>query len=119
MGNIERGIQDFGNQATLAEFEYEHRQQRIGVRPAPVSLLIADVHPDTVKWSALSLTGQHLDAPETYDAAWWRARAGREESFNWRLLPYLIKKTVTRSEFWWGAASALLLGFLLRRLWQR
>ncbi len=113
-----------GGQAPSSIFFQRHAPNityiQCAIRDEPRdALLIADVHPDTVKWSALSLTGQHLDAPETYDAAWWRARAGREESFNWRLLPYLIKKTVTRSEFWWGAASALLLGFLLRRLWQR
>ena len=113
-----------GGQAPSSIFFQKHAPNityiQCAIRDEPRdALLIADVHPDTVKWSALSLTGQHHDAPETYDAAWWRARAGREESFNWRLLPYLIKKTVTRSEFWWGAASALLLGFLLRRLWQR
>lgn len=79
------------------------------------ALLIADVDPDTVKWSALSLTGQQLLAPEAYDAAWWRAQRGQGEPFNWRLLPYLILKTLLSPAFWWGAAAALLLGFLVRR----
>ncbi|MBK6342604.1 MAG: metallophosphoesterase [Flavobacteriales bacterium] len=83
------------------------------------ALLIADVHPDTVKWSAISLTGQELQAPGTYDAAWWRAQSGRGEGFNWRLLPYLIKRTLTRSEFWWGAAFAIVLVSLVRRLYHR
>lgn len=83
------------------------------------ALLIADVYPDAVKWSALSLTGQELQSPETYDAAWWRAQSGRGEGFNWRLLPYLIKRTLMRSEFWWGASFALLLVLVLRRIHRR
>lgn len=83
------------------------------------ALLIADVYPDTVKWSALSLTGQELLAPEAYDAAWWRAHIGQKEGFNWRLLPYLIKTTVLRAEFWWGVLVALLLAGFVRRLVRR
>lgn len=83
------------------------------------ALLIAYVYPDTVKWSSLSLTGQKLLAPEAYDAAWWRAHIGQKEGFNWRLLPYLIKTTVLRAEFWWGALVALLLVWFVRRLVRR
>lgn len=83
------------------------------------ALLIADVYPDSVAWSALSLTGQRLESPETYDAAWWREHMGKPQPFNWRLLPYLIRKTVTRPEFWWGAALSLVLVLLVRRLLRR
>ena len=79
------------------------------------ALLIADVYPDSVKWSALSLTGQHLQAPETYNAAWWRKQRGEGEGFNWRLLPYKAKVIVTHRAFWWGAAFALLIVFVVRR----
>lgn len=83
------------------------------------ALLIADVYPDSVAWSALSLTGQQLLAPEAYDAAWWRAHVGKPAPFNWRLLPYLIRKTVTRPEFWWGAALSLVFVLLVRQLLRR
>lgn len=83
------------------------------------ALLIADVYPDTVTWSALSLTGQQLQAPDTYDAAWWRSKRGRGEGFNWRLLPYLVKTTVLHRAFWWGAGLMLLLVLLVRRLLRR
>ncbi|MFZ1694602.1 MAG: metallophosphoesterase [Flavobacteriales bacterium] len=83
------------------------------------ALLIADVGPDGVNWSALSLTGQQLLAPETYDAAWWRAQGGRSEAFNWRLLPYEAKKVLTHRAFWWGAAFAIVLVFVVRRLYHR
>lgn len=83
------------------------------------ALLIADVGPEGVKWSAFSLTGQELLAPETYDAAWWRAQGGRGEAFNWRLLPYEAKKVLTHRAFWWGAAFAIVLVFMVRRLYHR
>ncbi|MBK9276213.1 MAG: metallophosphoesterase [Flavobacteriales bacterium] len=83
------------------------------------ALLIADVYPDTVKWSALSLTGQQLQAPETYDAAWWRSKRGKGEGFNWRLLPYRVKSTVLHRAFWWGAGLMLLLVVLVRRIVRR
>ena len=83
------------------------------------ALLIADVYPDSVKWSALSLTGQHLQAPETYNAAWWRKQRGEGEGFNWRLLPYKMKVIVTHRAFWWGAACALLIVFVVRRFLRR
>ncbi len=81
------------------------------------ALLIADVYPDTVIWSALSLTGQKLLAPEKYDAAWWREHLKNDKpGFNWRLLPYIIKTTVLRREFWWGMLGGALALMLLRRL---
>jgi hypothetical protein len=81
------------------------------------ALLIADVSPDTVIWSALSLTGQKLLAPEKYDAAWWREHLKNDKpGFNWRLLPYIIKTTVLRREFWWGMLGGALALMLLRRL---
>ncbi|MBK9148078.1 MAG: metallophosphoesterase [Flavobacteriales bacterium] len=113
-----------GGQAPSSIFFQQHAPNityiQCAIRDEPRdALLIADVHPDTVKWSAISLTGQELQAPGTYDAAWWRAQSGRGEGFNWRLLPYLIKRTLTRSEFWWGAAFAIVLVSLARRLYHR
>jgi len=113
-----------GGQAPSSIFFQQHAHNityiQCAIRDEPRdALLIADVHPDTLKWSALSLTGQQLEAPETYDAAWWGKRVGKEEPFNWRLLPYLIKKTLTRAEFWWGAAFGVLLLLIARRLYRR
>ncbi len=83
------------------------------------ALLIADVYPDTVRWSALSLTGGRMEPPQVYDAAWWRARRGGTGGFNWRLLPYLIKATVRHRAFWWGAGLMLVLLWLVRRILRR
>ncbi len=73
------------------------------------ALLIADVKPDTINWSALSLTGQQLLRPQEYDAQWWWSQKGKREGFNWRLVPYLIRSTITHRAFWWGLAAGILL----------
>lgn len=105
-----------GGMAPASIFLQEHAPNityiQCAIRDLPRdALLIADVHPDTVKWSALSLTGQKLMAPEAYDAAWWRKNIGKPQPFNWRLLPYLVKTTVLNRAFWWGMGSALVLVF--------
>lgn len=110
-----------GGQAPASIFFQQHAKNityiQCAIRDEPRdALLIADVYPDTVKWSALSLTGQELLAPEAYNAEWWRERLGKSEGFNWRLLPYLVKVTVTHRAFWWGAGSVALLWLLLARL---
>ena len=73
------------------------------------ALLIADVGPDSVRWSALSLTGQKLQPVAEYSADWWRTHLGRQESFNWRLFPYYLKITTTHRAFWIGVGSSLVL----------
>jgi hypothetical protein len=113
-----------GGQAPASIFFQQHAPNitfiQCAIRDVPRdALLIADVYPDTVKWSALSLTGQTLLAPEAYDAAWWRAHLGNSEGFNWKLLPYLVKTTVFHGAFWWGAGIMLLLVWFLRRFLRR
>jgi hypothetical protein len=73
------------------------------------ALLLADVGPDGVQWSLRSLTGEPVEPVSTYDAAWWEARQGKREAFNWRRIPYLVRKNVTSSVFWYGAATMLVL----------
>jgi hypothetical protein len=113
-----------GGMAPSSIFFQEHAPNitfiQCAIRDEPRdALLVADVYPDSVRWSALSLTGQTLLAPEAYNAAWWRERVGKEEGFNWRLLPYLVKTTVLHRAFWWGAGLMLLLVLLVRRLLRR
>ncbi|MBP6643632.1 MAG: hypothetical protein KA186_11120 [Flavobacteriales bacterium] len=76
------------------------------------------VRPPSVKWTGLSLTGQPLEPVQSYDAAWWKAHQGTAEPFAWRRIPYLIKKTVTNLNYWYGFGTAvllLLLGWRIRR----
>ncbi len=113
-----------GGSAPSSIFFQEHAKNityiQCAIRDEPRdALLIADVYPDTVKWSSFSLTGQKLLAPEAYDAAWWREHMGKSEGFNWRLLPYLVKTTVLRKEFWWGVLGGVLVLMLIRRFYRR
>lgn len=113
-----------GGSAPSSIFFQEHAKNityiQCAIRDEPRdALLIADVYPDTVKWSSFSLTGQKLLAPEQYNAAWWHEHIGKSEGFNWRLLPYLVKTTVLRKEFWWGALAGAVLLVIARRLYRR
>jgi hypothetical protein len=83
------------------------------------ALLIADVDPEGITWSAVSLTGEELLAPEEYHADWWWAQRHRKEAFNWRLLPYLIGTTLRHPAFWYGSAAAVLLILGLGRIFRR
>lgn len=113
-----------GGSAPSSIFFQEHAKNityiQCAIRDEPRdALLIADVYPDTVKWSSFSLTGQKLLAPEAYNAAWWRERIGKSEDFNWRLLPYLVKTTALKKEFWWGVLGGILALMLIRRFYRR
>ncbi|MBK8339017.1 MAG: metallophosphoesterase [Flavobacteriales bacterium] len=113
-----------GGSAPSSIFFQEHAKNityiQCAIRDEPRdALLIADVYPDSVRWSALTLTGQKLMAPEEYDAAWWAERLGKNGEINWRLLPYLVKSTVLHRAFWWGILVALLLVFVVRRVLRR
>lgn len=82
------------------------------------AVLVADVSPSEVKWTLLSLTGEPVLPVETYDAGWWVASQGKDQGFNWRRMPYLVRKELTSATFWYGFGSALvvvLAGIRLRR----
>lgn len=84
------------------------------------ALLIADVSPSGVRWKGMSLTGDTLLAVREYDAVWWRTRLGEADEFNWRLLPYLVKKTVLQPAFAYGlVAGVVLMLLVLFCLWRR
>ena len=113
-----------GGSAPSSIFFQEHAKNityiQCAIRDEPRdALLIADVYPDSVKWSSFSLTGQILLAPEAYNVAWWREHLGKSGGFNWRLVPYLVKTTVLRKEFWWGTLAGVLLLLVARRLYRR
>lgn len=80
------------------------------------ALLVADVSPQGVEWSVLPLTAAPTFRPEDHDAGFWRARKGKREAFNWRLLPYYVKTTLLHRNFWWGVVATLLVSASLRRL---
>ena len=83
------------------------------------AVLLAEVGPDSVRWEAIGLTGKWVGPVHEYNAAWWRANAGRPTGFEWKLLPYYFKSTVLHRAFWIGAGSTLFLVMLVRALLRR
>jgi hypothetical protein len=84
------------------------------------ALLVADVSPQGITWAALSLTGEPTLAVERYNADWWsRSKGATRKGFQWRLLPYLVRTTVTDMAFWWGCGAMALVLLALRWLGRR
>lgn len=77
------------------------------------ALLQVDVTPSDIQWSLLSLTGEEVRPVEQYDAEWWRSQQGKPEAFHWRRIPYLIKKNITSTSFWYGAGTIVLLVLII------
>lgn len=84
------------------------------------AMLVADIGLEGVRWSMLPLTPLPPVDPTTLDAAFWtkHKRVGKE-SFNWRLLPYLVRKTVFHASFAWGSVAGAVIVLLLVRLFRR
>ncbi|MBK9536934.1 MAG: metallophosphoesterase [Flavobacteriales bacterium] len=83
------------------------------------ALLLAEVKNGTVEWKGISLTGQTLAAPTTYNVDYWQAHQSKVPEFNWRLIPYLIRLAVTGPHFWFGVIVALISGWVIRRILKR
>lgn len=83
------------------------------------AMLIADVDATGLTWRLWSLTGEETFPVTTYDAAWWEARQSKVEPFNWRRVPYLVKKNLSSPVFWYGASAALLLALAFSFVWRR
>lgn len=84
------------------------------------AMLIAHVNDGSVSFETMSLTGQELDALESYDLAFW-TQTGQvtEKPFNWRLVPLYVKQMLTHRYFWYGilvtTLCCLLWGWFKRR----
>ena len=83
------------------------------------ALLLAEVKNGTVEWEGISLTGQTLDAPKTYNVDYWQAHQSKVPEFNWRLIPYLVRLALTGAQFWFGVIVALISGWVIRRILKR
>lgn len=79
------------------------------------AVLVLEVTPSGTTWNVVSLTGAAPQAAGKFDAAFWKAnRRSAEQPFNWRLLPYLVRSTVTHRAFAWGLLCATLFWGVLR-----
>lgn len=77
---------------------------------------VLGVHVDNgeVAFETIPLGAQETMRLEDYDLDYWD-KGPKDEGFNFRLLPYLIKTTVTHKVFWWGIGVAL--AFMLIGKW--
>ncbi len=75
-----------------------------------------------VSMKGISLTGQHLEPIENYNIDYWNKTTAPEQSFNFRLLPYLTKQILINYVFWFGFFFCLILIFsftFIRKRWRR
>ena len=68
-------------------------------RDAVLQILINN---GNVSMKGISFTGQHLEPIENYNINFWNKNTAPEQSFNFRLLPYLTKQLFLNHFFWFG-----------------
>lgn len=87
------------------------------------AVLKVNVKDGEISLAGISLTGETLLPVESYDLMnYWSRNSINEEPFSFRLLPYLIIKTISHNYFWIGFVSSLLILLILRFLvnrWKR
>lgn len=82
------------------------------------AILRAEVTPSGVKFNAISLTGDLMLPVNQLGVEYWRKHKG-DITFNWKLIPYYVKSSITHKAFWFGVISALVVSFLLKRILRR
>lgn len=80
------------------------------------AVLQVNVNNGNISFKGISLTGQILEPIENYNIEYWLNNTSREESFNYRLLPYLTVQMLKHYYFWIGAVSSLLIFLILRSI---
>ncbi len=86
------------------------------------AVLRIDFNDDIVSMKGISLTGQQLLPIENYNINYWNKNTAPEQSFNFRLLPYLTKQMLMHHYFWFGFGFCLLLIFcisFIRKRWKK
>lgn len=86
------------------------------------AMLQIKINNGDVSMKGISLTGQHLEPIENYNLNFWSKTIAPEQSFNFRLLPYLTKQMLLHHYFWIGFFLSCLLFFcftFFRNRWKR
>jgi hypothetical protein len=83
------------------------------------AVLQVNLNAGSVAFRGISLTGQVLEPVEKYGLEFWKKSSAPEEEFNYRLLPYLVKKMIKHYYFWTGFFASLLLALLIRSIYKR
>lgn len=82
------------------------------------AVLVVNVINKKVSFKLKSFTGQSLMELNDYNVGYWESNLG-VEPFNYRLLPYYIKLTLTHYHFWIGVVTSLFILFVFKQLKKR
>lgn len=86
------------------------------------AMLLINISKGEVTFKGISLTGEQLNPVESYNIDYWENNSRAEQSFNLRLLPYLIWLVITHHYFWIGFFSSgvfFLVFITLIKKWKR
>lgn len=79
--------------------------------------LLVNINNGNVSFSGISFSGQKVDKIENYGIDYWLGTKPADETFNFRLLPYLILKMITHNYFLIGLFLGLFIMLLI--MWIR
>ena len=82
------------------------------------AILRVNSDPQKVAFETISLTGKKTEPLESYDLAYWQDFRPPVE-FNYRLIPYYLKKTYTAPYFWYGFIHALVFVLMAGLWWKK
>lgn len=77
------------------------------------AVLKVSVDNGTVKLFGVSFNGRSLKPVHEYNIDFWKTNTPAEEKFNYRLLPLMIKQTLTHRYFWFGTGFGIMLMIML------
>jgi hypothetical protein len=86
------------------------------------AMLQINVIDGIISMKGISLTGQHLLPIENYNLDYWNKNIAPEQTFNFRLLPYLTKQMLMHHYFWFGFSFCLILILcisFIRKRWKK
>jgi hypothetical protein len=86
------------------------------------AVLKVNVDGKQVRFSGISLTGEHLEPVENYNISYWTRTVAPETQFSFRMLPYYTKQMLMHCYFWIGFFVSLVIVLfvsLLRRKWKK
>lgn len=91
------------------EFEIAFIQTAIRDVPRDAALKV-NVKDGKISFKGISFTGQKIKPIESYGVEYWSDKKNaEEESFNYRLLPYLLKQMLKHNYFWIGLFTGILI----------
>jgi len=83
------------------------------------AVLGVNVNSGGIQFTTIPLGQNKVEALEYYNIDLWNSKSGSTEKFNFRLLPYYIKNTVTHRAFWSGVVLMVVIFIGVRSIRRR